>query len=100
MFFAKFGLAGQFLGRILGGFSIVFNWYGAAIAATVVSFPLMYRNANYSRSFVPQSGASFDGTSFQPEKASQYEVGVKTDFFNGRLSTTLALLVQYFRCRA
>ncbi|OKH43299.1 molybdenum ABC transporter permease subunit [Calothrix sp. HK-06] len=45
MFFGKFGLAGQFLDRTFGGFSIVFNWYGAAIAATVVSFPLMYRTA-------------------------------------------------------
>ena len=24
-------------------FSIVFTWYGAAIAATVVAFPLMYK---------------------------------------------------------
>ncbi len=44
MFFGKFGLAGQFLEKF-GEFSIVFNWYGAAIAATVVSFPLMYRTA-------------------------------------------------------
>ncbi|NJR18451.1 MAG: molybdate ABC transporter permease subunit, partial [Calothrix sp. CSU_2_0] len=44
MFFGKYGIAGQFLDK-LGGFSVVFNWYGAAIAATVVSFPLMYRTA-------------------------------------------------------
>ena len=44
MFFGKYGPAGQFLEKI-GGFSVVFNWYGAAIAATVVSFPLMYRTA-------------------------------------------------------
>ncbi len=44
MFFGKFGLAGKFLEQF-GGFSVVFNWYGAAIAATVVSFPLMYRTA-------------------------------------------------------
>ncbi|WP_414623948.1 molybdate ABC transporter permease subunit [Calothrix sp. CCY 0018] len=44
MFFGKFGPAGQFLDKF-GGFSVVFNWYGAAIAATVVSFPLMYRTA-------------------------------------------------------
>jgi molybdate ABC transporter permease protein len=44
MFFGKFGPAGQFLEKF-GGFSVVFNWYGAAIAATVVSFPLMYRTA-------------------------------------------------------
>ncbi|MBW4512355.1 MAG: molybdate ABC transporter permease subunit [Scytonematopsis contorta HA4267-MV1] len=44
MFFGKYGLAGQFLDKF-GGLSVVFNWYGAAIAATVVSFPLMYRTA-------------------------------------------------------
>ncbi len=44
MFFGKYGPAGQFLDKF-GGFSVVFNWYGAAIAATVVSFPLMYRTA-------------------------------------------------------
>ncbi|MCV3216811.1 molybdate ABC transporter permease subunit, partial [Plectonema radiosum NIES-515] len=43
MFFGKYGFAGQFLDKF--NFSIVFNWYGAAIAATVVSFPLMYRTA-------------------------------------------------------
>lgn len=43
MFFGKYGPAGQFLAKF--NFSIVFNWYGAAIAATVVSFPLMYRTA-------------------------------------------------------
>ncbi|RUT04359.1 hypothetical protein DSM106972_045870 [Dulcicalothrix desertica PCC 7102] len=44
MFFGKYGIAGQFLDKF-AGFSVVFNWYGAAIAATVVSFPLMYRTA-------------------------------------------------------
>jgi molybdate transport system permease protein len=43
MFFGKYGPAGQFLAKF--NFSVVFNWYGAAIAATVVSFPLMYRTA-------------------------------------------------------
>lgn len=44
MFFGKFGPAGKILEQF-GGFSVVFNWYGAAIAATVVAFPLMYRTA-------------------------------------------------------
>ncbi len=43
MFFGKYGPAGQFLEKF--NFSVVFNWYGAALAATVVSFPLMYRTA-------------------------------------------------------
>jgi outer membrane receptor protein involved in Fe transport len=46
--------------------------------------------ANYSRSFTPQSGTSFNGVPFQPEKGTQYEVGAKTDLFDGRFSTTLA----------
>ncbi|AFY51247.1 TonB-dependent siderophore receptor [Nostoc sp. PCC 7524] len=46
--------------------------------------------ANFSRSFVSQSGSSFDGTPFQPERGTQYEIGVKADWFSGRLSSTLA----------
>ncbi|HLO85000.1 MAG TPA: TonB-dependent siderophore receptor [Nostocaceae cyanobacterium] len=46
--------------------------------------------ANFSRSFVPQSGSSFDGQPFKPETGTQYEIGIKGDWFNGRLSSTLA----------
>lgn len=41
LFFGKNGPAGQFLESF--GLSVVFTWYGAAITAMVVSFPLMYR---------------------------------------------------------
>ena len=41
--FGKNGLLGQFLANI--SLSVVFTWQGAVIAATVVSFPLMYRAA-------------------------------------------------------
>jgi iron complex outermembrane receptor protein len=50
--------------------------------------------ASYTRSFFPLSG--FDNTSpdadvaFDPTRGTQYEVGVKTDFLDGRLSATLA----------
>lgn len=47
--------------------------------------------ANYSESFFPHTGRLTDGGSVQPEIGQQYEVGVKTDLFNNRLSTTLAL---------
>ena len=43
LLFGKNGLFGQFLAKI--GMSVVFTWYGAVIAAAVVSFPLMYRTA-------------------------------------------------------
>ena len=36
-------------------FSIVFTWYGAAIAATVVSFPLMYKTAQGSFAQIDQN---------------------------------------------
>ncbi len=43
VFFGKNGLMGKLLEPI--DLSIVFTWYGAAIAATVVAFPLMYKTA-------------------------------------------------------
>ncbi|WP_066426358.1 molybdate ABC transporter permease subunit [Anabaena sp. 4-3] len=43
LFFGKNGPMGQFLQPF--DISVVFTWYGAAIAATVVSFPLMYKTA-------------------------------------------------------
>jgi iron complex outermembrane recepter protein len=46
--------------------------------------------ASYSRSFAPNSGTTFEGDPFQPERGTQYEVGVKADV-NDRLSATLAL---------
>ncbi|MEH2276703.1 MAG: TonB-dependent siderophore receptor [Nostoc sp.] len=45
--------------------------------------------ASYSRSFFPNSGTAFDGSVFEPERGTQYEVGVKADL-NERLSATLA----------
>ena len=43
LFFGKNGPVGKLLQPF--DFTIVFTWYGAAIAATVVSFPLMYKTA-------------------------------------------------------
>ncbi|RUR72024.1 TonB-dependent siderophore receptor [Chlorogloeopsis fritschii PCC 9212] len=45
--------------------------------------------ASYSRSFNPVTGTAFDGSPFQPERGTQYEVGIKADL-NDQLSTTLA----------
>ncbi|MDZ8084277.1 MAG: TonB-dependent siderophore receptor [Nostoc sp. DedQUE12b] len=47
---------------------------------------------SYSRSFRPSAfGFAADGSrNFQPTRGTQYEVGVKADFLDGRLSTTLA----------
>ncbi|MEH1842084.1 MAG: molybdate ABC transporter permease subunit [Nostoc sp.] len=43
LFFGKNGPVGKFMEAF--DFTIVFTWYGAAIAAMVVSFPLMYKTA-------------------------------------------------------
>ncbi|GAB1538919.1 TonB-dependent siderophore receptor [Scytonema sp. NUACC21] len=45
--------------------------------------------ASYTRSFNPISGVTFEGSAFQPERGTQYEVGIKADL-NARLSATLA----------
>ncbi|MBD0363140.1 MAG: TonB-dependent siderophore receptor, partial [Coleofasciculus sp. C3-bin4] len=46
--------------------------------------------ASYSRSFNPVTGTAFGGSLFQPERGTQYEVGVKAELLGGRLSSTLA----------
>ncbi|PIG94547.1 TonB-dependent siderophore receptor [Gloeocapsopsis sp. IPPAS B-1203] len=46
--------------------------------------------ASYARSFTPSLfGNAFDGSPFEPERGTQYEVGVKADL-NDQLSATLA----------
>jgi iron complex outermembrane recepter protein len=44
----------------------------------------------WSRSFLPQSGTDREGNPFVPITGDQFEVGVKNEFFDGKLSTTLA----------
>ncbi|MBK1986563.1 molybdate ABC transporter permease subunit [Sphaerospermopsis aphanizomenoides BCCUSP55] len=43
LLFGKNGLVGKLMEPF--NFTVVFTWYGAAIAATVVSFPLMYKTS-------------------------------------------------------
>lgn len=45
---------------------------------------------SYSQSFRPSIGRNPDNEVFEPTRGTQYEVGVKTHFLDGRLSTTLA----------
>ncbi|MEH2253086.1 TonB-dependent siderophore receptor [Nostoc sp.] len=47
--------------------------------------------ASYSESFFQNIGTTFEGNLFEPSRGTQYEVGVKADFFSGKLSSTLAL---------
>ncbi|MEW6496030.1 MAG: TonB-dependent siderophore receptor, partial [Cyanobacteriota bacterium] len=46
--------------------------------------------ASYSRSFRPNEETTFGGSLLEPERGTQYEVGVKADLLDGRLSTTLS----------
>jgi iron complex outermembrane recepter protein len=46
--------------------------------------------ANYSRSFQQVTGTNLDNRLFEPERGTQYEVGMKVDWTNN-LSSTLAL---------
>lgn len=45
---------------------------------------------SYSRSFVPEFGINPDGQVFEPTRGTQYEVGVKANLLENRLSATLA----------
>lgn len=47
--------------------------------------------ANASTSFKPNSGLDADGQSFKPEEGVGYEVGVKSELFDDRLSATVAV---------
>lgn len=47
--------------------------------------------ASFSQAFQPVSGVSADREPFEPERGTQYEVGVKADLLDGRLFSTLAL---------
>ena len=54
--------------------------------------PAISLYASYARSFIPASGTGFFGSDliFEPQRGTQYEVGIKADI-SDRLSTTLAL---------
>ncbi|MEH1827090.1 MAG: TonB-dependent siderophore receptor [Nostoc sp.] len=47
--------------------------------------------ASYSSSFDQSLGIDVNGNTFVPTRGTQYEVGVKSDFLNNKLSATLAL---------
>lgn len=46
--------------------------------------------ASFSQSFEANSGFTADNSPLEPERGTQYEVGIKADLFGGRLSSTLA----------
>jgi len=46
--------------------------------------------SNYTESFGANNGRDFEGKPLPPQSAQQWEVGAKTEFFDGRLRATLA----------
>lgn len=46
--------------------------------------------ASYSRSFTPNNSRTFSGEPLEPSRGTQFEVGVKAELFDKRLSATLA----------
>ena len=46
---------------------------------------------SFSRSFEQATGRSLDDELFEPSRGTQYEIGTKADWLDGRLSTTLSL---------
>jgi iron complex outermembrane receptor protein len=53
-------------------------------------WPWLSLYENYVESFGTNSGRSPDGSLLPAQTSEQYEVGIKTEFFDGRLSSTLA----------
>ncbi|BAQ65418.1 TonB-dependent siderophore receptor [Geminocystis sp. NIES-3709] len=45
---------------------------------------------NYSQSFKPNFGSDSQGNAFEPETAEGFEVGVKAEFLQGKMFTTIA----------
>ncbi|MBW4653067.1 MAG: TonB-dependent receptor [Kaiparowitsia implicata GSE-PSE-MK54-09C] len=46
--------------------------------------------ASYSRSFAPNSAVDEGGQLLEPERGTQFEAGIRGDFFDGRLTANLA----------
>jgi len=54
-------------------------------------FPGLAAYGSYATSFNPVTfGVKVDGSPFEPERGEQYEIGLKADLFDGRLTSTLA----------
>lgn len=46
--------------------------------------------ASFSRSFAPNSGITVDGEILEPTRGTQYEIGIRGEFFEGKLTTNFA----------
>jgi len=71
--------------------------YGAIIAKLT---PELSAYASYTSVFKPQSEIGADTTPIGPRKGKQYEVGLKREFFDGRLNASVAAFRIYDENRA
>jgi iron complex outermembrane recepter protein len=94
---ARYDLANQeYIGR-LEGESTLFQQdtqLSPRVGIVYQPIPPVSLYASWSRSFFPLGDfgdRNADGTPFEPTTGEQFEVGVKTEFLDGRLAATLAL---------
>jgi outer membrane receptor for ferric coprogen and ferric-rhodotorulic acid len=71
--------------------------YGALIAKLT---PELSAYASYTAVFKPQSEVGADGEPLGPRKGKQYEVGLKREFYDGRLNASIAAFRIYDENRA
>lgn len=61
--------------------------YGGVVLALT---PQINAYFNYSKIFSPQTATTFDGQGLAPREGQQYELGVKGEFLDGRLTANVA----------
>jgi iron complex outermembrane receptor protein len=66
------------------------NFFSPRVGVLHQPLPWLSIYGNYVQSFGANNGRSSTGKPFAPEKAYQYEVGLKTEFFDKRLMSNLA----------
>jgi iron complex outermembrane receptor protein len=99
---AKFGdftltLSGRYdTARTGDGWSGVFashsdDKFVPRVGVTYAVAPQAVLYASYSESFLPQAGGTFGGVSLKPETGQQYEAGVKSNFWDGRVDVTASI---------
>ncbi|MGX2041477.1 TonB-dependent siderophore receptor [Methylocaldum sp. MU1018] len=67
------------------------EFFSPRVGVLYQPWPWLSLYGNYIESFGSNNGGrSVSGKPFDPQTAEQYEVGIKTEFFGGRLNSTLA----------
>jgi iron complex outermembrane recepter protein len=66
------------------------NQFSPRVGITYQPWRWISLYGNYIESFGANNGSSTTGQAFDPQTAEEYEAGMKTEFFDGRLNSTLA----------